>query len=147
MKLDIGAGAKREEGFLATDIAGQPDVRCDARFLPFRGGAFEGIKCHHVLEHIERRDLVGVMNEAHRVLKPGGAIDIEMPVFPFWTAMADPTHVSFYVPQTWDYFSNVAQYGEQMALYGIRPWKLMARKRLSDGQIMRVLMEKPEEAA
>ena len=69
-----------------------------------------------------------------------------MPVFPFWTAMADPTHVTFLVPQTWDYFCNTAKYGEQMELYGIRPWKMLARKRLMDGQIMRVLMEKPEES-
>jgi SAM-dependent methyltransferase len=143
MNLDIGCGAKREDGFLAADIAGHPEVRCDARHMPFKDNSFDEIRCWHVIEHIERRDLVGVMNECHRVLKSGGGIDIEMPVFPFWSAMADPTHVTFLVPQTWDYFTDVAHYGEQMELYGIKPWKLVARKRLTDGQIMRVAMEKP----
>lgn len=143
MKLDMGCGTKREEGYLAVDIAGSPAVRCDVRALPFRDGAFNELRCWHLLEHIERRDLVGVMNEAHRVLEKGGIIDIEMPVFPFWTAMADPTHVTFLVPQTWDYFCDVARYGEQMGLYGIRPWALRARRRLSDGQVMRVVLEKP----
>ena len=146
MNLDVGAGTKREEGFLALDIAGKPDVLGDARCLPFKDGAFDGIRAHHVFEHIERQHLVGVMNECRRVLKPGGCIDIEMPVFPFWSAMADPTHVSFYVPQTWDYFTDTAKFGEHMQLYGIEPWKLRARKRLTEGQVMRVLMEKPEEA-
>jgi SAM-dependent methyltransferase len=143
MKLDLGCGMKREDGWLAFDLAGNPDVRGDARLLPFKDGAFEEIRCWHLIEHLERRDLVPVMNECHRVLKAGGTIDIEAPVFPFWSAMADPTHLSFYVPQTWDYFTNELRYGDQMKLYGIRPWKLLARKRLSDGQVMRVAMEKP----
>jgi len=137
---------KRDDGYLAVDIAGSPDVRCDARALPFSDGAFEEVRCHHLLEHIERRDLIAVMNGCHRVLKPGGIIDIEMPVFPFWTAMADPTHVTFLVPQTWDYFSDQAKYGDHMGLYGIHPWKLVGRRRLMDGQIMRVVMERPEGA-
>ena len=143
MKLDLGAGVKRQDGFLAFDLAGNPDVRGDGRALPFSDGAFEEVRCWHVLEHIERRDLVNVMNECHRVLKAGGTIDIEMPVFPFWTAMADPTHVTFLVPQTWDYFTDQVKYGDHMILYGIRPWKLAWRRRLMDGQIMRVMMEKP----
>ena len=144
MKLDLGAGVKREEGYLAADIAGSPHIRCDARALPFADGAFEEVRCWHLLEHLERRDLIPVMNECHRILRPGGMMDIEMPVFPFWTAMADPTHVSFYVPQTWDYFTDREKYGDHMALYGIRPWRLAMRRRLVDGQIMRVALQKPE---
>ena len=143
MKLDIGAGAKREEGYLATDITGKPDVLCDCRHLPFKEGVFDEIRCWHLLEHIPRPELVSTLNESRRVLMKGGYMDIEMPVFPFWPAMADPTHVAFYVPQTFDYFCDVPRYGEQMELYGIKHWNLKARKRLGEGQVMRVLMEKP----
>jgi SAM-dependent methyltransferase len=142
MKLDLGAGMTEQNGYLRADIAGRPEVRCDARRLPFADGSFEEVRLHHVLEHIERRDLVGVMNEVHRVLAEGGKVDIEVPVFPYWTAIADPTHCSFFVSQTFDYFDQGGQYADHMTLYGIKPWKITERRKLGAGEIIAVEMQK-----
>ena len=143
MKLDVGAGMKAHDGYLRVDIAGQPDVRCDARHLPFREGAFEEVQLEHVLEHIPREYLIPVMNEAHRVLKPKGKVRIEVPVFPFWTAIADPTHVSFFVSQTFDYFTEDHQgIGDYKVLYGIKTWRNKSSVRLCNGEILGVEMEK-----
>lgn len=141
-KLNLGSGFDKSPGYVRVDVAGEPEVWSDARALPFQDGAFSEVKAHHVLEHIPREALIGVMNECWRVTEPGGRIDIEVPVFPYWTAIADPTHISFFVSQTFDYFSEGAGHDDHMRLYGIKPWRLLRRTRMSDGQILGVEMEK-----
>ena len=141
-KLDIGAGDKREDGFLAIDIAGQPDILCDARHLPFRDGAFAEVRALHVLEHIRREDLVATMNEWHRVTAPEGTLEIEVPIFPSDDAMADPTHVSFFVPRTFDYFVDGAGYDGHRRLYGIERWSYITRERCAMNSILHVRLAK-----
>lgn len=138
-KLNLGAGTDEAEGYLRVDIAGRPDVFCDARTLPFRDGTFEEVKAHHILEHIPRPDLIGVMNECHRVLGEGGILDIEVPIFPSDDAMADPTHVSFFVPRTFDYFRKD---NPTRPLYGIQPWEISRRERLGHNSIVGVTLKK-----
>ena len=144
MKLDLGAGFKREDGYLRADCAGQPDVLCDGRALPFRDGSFDELRAHHVLEHIPREALISVMNECHRALHAGGILDVEVPIFPSEAAMGDPTHVSFFVARTFDYFVRGSKYEEHRELYGILPWALVARERLGNNDILRVRLQKCE---
>src|SRR4030042_1636467 len=87
VRLNIGAGTKRDDGYLATDIAGAPDILCDARWLPFRDGTFKGVRMLHVLEHIRREDLIQTMNECHRVAETAAELEIEVPIFPSDDAM------------------------------------------------------------
>jgi len=143
-KLNLGAGFDAEEGFVTFDLSpwATPDVRGDAARLPFAAAAFSGVRAMHVLEHIERRDLIALMNECWRVLAEGGRANIEVPVFPHQLAIADPTHVSFFTSETFDYFCLGQGHDDHMRLYGIRPWRLCSRKRVSDGQILQVEMEK-----
>lgn len=145
MKLNLGSGFDGEEGFVRFDCSphAPADVRGDIRALPFEDGAFSEIKAHHILEHIEKRDHVGVLNECHRVLAPGGTIEVEVPVFPFPLAIADPTHLSFWHSMTFDYFCQGHGHDDHMTLYGILPWKMTAvPKRIADGAIINVTLEK-----
>lgn len=145
MKLNIGAGFDNSEGYVRLDCSpyAPADVRGDIRALPFEDGSFDAIKAHHVLEHIEKRDHVAVLNECHRVLAPGGKIDIEVPVFPFPVSIADPTHLSLWHSMTFDYFCQGHGHDDHMTLYGILPWKMAARpKRYQDGEILGVILEK-----
>jgi len=142
MRLDIGCGDKRDEGYLATDILGKPDVLCDARWLPFKDGAFSGARMLHVLEHIPREFLVQTMNECHRVTAEGGELEIEIPIFPSDDAMADPTHVSFYVPRTFDYFVDGSGHDEHRRMYGIERWAYVLRQRGGMNSIINVRMAK-----
>ena len=144
MRLDIGAGDKRDEGYLATDIAGRPDVICDARHLPFKDGAFGKVRMLHVLEHIPREDLVATVNECHRITEPEGELEIEVPIFPSDDAMADPTHVSFFVPRTFDYFVDGAGHDEHRRLYGIERWSYIDKERLAMNSILNVRLQKCE---
>ena len=145
MKLNLGAGFDNAEGFVRFDCspAAPADVRGDVGRLPFRNGSFEEIKAHHILEHIEKRDHVRALNECHRVLAPGGTIEVEVPVFPFPISIADPTHVSLWHSLSFDYFCQGRGHDEHMTLYGILPWKLVGTpKRMGDGEIVNVTMEK-----
>ncbi len=143
-KLNLGSGMDESEGYVRLDCSPRApvDVRGDMRALPFVDGAFEEVKAFHVLEHLEKRDHVQALNEAHRVLAPGGRIAVEVPVFPFPLAIADPTHLSFWHSMTFEYFCQGFGHDDHMTLYGIRPWKLIERKRYRDGEIIGVTMEK-----
>lgn len=183
-KLDVGAGAKRDDGYETMDISPvfMPDFQHDLTVFPwpFEDATFVEVRCWHVLEHLPRsyfvfhaaeqpqmhgsapermeprNALIDVMNEMHRILAPGGVADIEVPVFPYWTAIADPTHLSFFVPQTFAYFCTGESYSkafrgaraledhaDHRQLYGIKTW--VARKAYRDemGATMRVELVKP----
>ena len=92
-----------------------------------------------------RKGLVDVMNEMWRVLEPEGRCWIEVPLFPTEDAVADPTHGSFLVSQTFDYFVKGGIFEEQRMLYGIKPWAMQRREKLNYGRILYVLLRKVAE--
>ena len=154
-KLDVGAGAKHDDGYLTLDVVPffRPDVLGTLVALPFGDDHFEEVRCHHVLEHMERRDLVPVMNEMWRVLRPGGVVDIEVPVYPHLEAVADPTHLSFYHSATFEYFvrcdrkhdhgsATAGCYEHQRLLYSIKPWSIVSVVRHKYGALVRITMAK-----
>lgn len=106
VSIDIGAGMVRDEGWLTLDIAGNPDIRHDLTQMPwpFEDESVDRLRCHHVLEHLAPQCKVPIFNEMWRVLKVGGTADIEVPVYPFVQAIADPTHLSYWHPESFDYF-------------------------------------------
>lgn len=83
-KVNIGAEKKRE-GWIGVNIDPQweVDVIADAENLPFEDGEIDVIYISHVLEHITYKDkkLMGVVQELHRCLKPGGTLYISVPDF------------------------------------------------------------------
>lgn len=82
--LDLGAGPRRVgQNVLALDIqyVASLDVVGDAHNLPFKDESFGGIILQMVLEHVA--DPKQVLQEAHRVLRPGGRLYCEVPfLFP-----------------------------------------------------------------
>lgn len=142
--LNLGSGAKVEDGLINFDVtaAFNPDVQGTARSLPFKDGSFDAIVAYHVLEHIERRDLIPVMNECWRVLREGGEIRIELPLFPSEKAMSDPTHVSFFTAVTFDYFMLNGHFEDHRVMYGIKPWEMLERAKAGMADILFVRMAK-----
>jgi SAM-dependent methyltransferase len=68
------SGAKTAFARRATDAH---TVTADATRLPFTDGAFDAVLIRDVLHHIE--DVVGVLAEARRVLRPGGRLTLLEP--------------------------------------------------------------------
>jgi SAM-dependent methyltransferase len=60
------------EPYICLDVnfGGNVSIVGDGQHLPFRANTLGAVLCSHVLEHVERPDLV--INEIHRVLRPGG---------------------------------------------------------------------------
>ena len=148
LKLNLGAGWDGTDGFIRVDRAGEPDIRLDmSKPLPFADDSFVEIRAFHVLEHVDRRDLVPLMNECWRIIEPEGVMEIEVPVFPTEAAMSDPTHVSFFTAQTFDYFTKGGQFDGERLLYGIKPWALTDRVRDAMAIFLRVrLVKLPDDA-
>lgn len=103
--LNLGCGTlNRISGEIGYDIdpSCKPDVRGDCSDLPFKDDTFDEVHSIHVLEHI--RDIVRTMDEVYRVLCEGGRFHIRVPLFPSIGSISDPTHVRFFVPETFGYF-------------------------------------------
>ncbi|MGE5595763.1 MAG: class I SAM-dependent methyltransferase [Hyphomicrobiales bacterium] len=114
--VDLGCGSTRQvEGSLGVDAARTPAVHALADLdsgLPFRDGSIDALFAVHVLEHV--RGLLGVMNEAHRVLRPSGVLHVMVPHCGHVNAFADPTHVRYFNRQTFKYFCRPPA--------GVFPW-------------------------
>jgi predicted SAM-dependent methyltransferase len=80
IKLEIGSGP-RLAGWTSLDLNVSADIQHDlTRPLPFPYGSVDEIYSSHVLEHFTYpRPLLGVLEECHRILKPGGRIRIAVP--------------------------------------------------------------------
>jgi len=84
MKLHIGCGKKFLPGYKHLDVIPYEhvDFECDARNLEvIESESISEIYACHVLEHVERNEVVGVLREWWRVLKHGGIIRIAVPDF------------------------------------------------------------------
>ena len=66
----------------------------DIRNLPYQNDVFDGIFCHHVLEHLEEPEKA--LNEFFRVIKDGGIVIVEVPSKWDPNAYRDSTHKQFF---------------------------------------------------
>lgn len=94
--LDVGCGLRKRPGAVGIDRhpASRADVLCDLdRFpYPFADNSFERVLAIHVIEHVA--DVIGTMEELHRVACPGGRVRIETPHYTDFASFCDPTHRS-----------------------------------------------------
>jgi len=83
--------------------------------IPFVDSYFDSISAFDVIEHIPRQSVdhqnklivnpfINLMNEIHRLLKPGGLFYASTPAFPSPEAFQDPTHVNIITEGTHQYF-------------------------------------------
>ncbi len=85
VRLNLGCGDKLIPGYVNVDVAQeragkQPDVVCDIRNLErFEDGYADEILAVHVIEHFWRWEVVDILKEWVRVLKPGGKLILECP--------------------------------------------------------------------
>mgnify|MGYP003440759565 FL=1 len=81
MRLNIGCGGKRIEGYTGVDAVERPgaDIVAKADAIPLPDGSVNEIMAIHLFEHFYRWECDGVLDEWHRLLRPGGRLIMEMP--------------------------------------------------------------------
>jgi predicted SAM-dependent methyltransferase len=79
--LDLGCGSNKLEGAVGVDSDpnSEADIIHDLNIVPypFKNNEFGMVYSHHSLEHLENTEKV--MQEIHRITKPGGKVRIFVP--------------------------------------------------------------------
>lgn len=129
MKLLLGCGEDRREGWTHLDIVTLPhvDVVHDLRVYPWPvdDDAATHVHALDVLEHLP--DTMRFMDECWRVLAAGGELFVQVPHVESDNAWRDPTHARAFHPTTFDYFDPVTTYGKRYGFYTDRKWKIVNR--------------------
>jgi SAM-dependent methyltransferase len=122
--LHLGSGLHYREDAVNVDVTQRtnPDVvhNLNVRPWPFPENRFDTILAHDVIEHLE--DIVGTMEEVHRVGKPRGMINITVPHFSSYGAFTDPTHRHYFGRFTFDYFCQ----DHPLAFYGMCRFRVIS---------------------
>ena len=102
MKLNLGGGLIKKEGFINVDILKGADIVWDLNKAPypFKDESIDYIFCSHTLEHLKEPELF--FNEVQRILKRGGACEIIVPHYKYVGAYSNFGHRGFYEPNTID---------------------------------------------
>ena len=90
--LELGSGPRKgTDGWITFDFP-VPNLEEGADLsgnlyqpLPFNDGEVSRIYCSHVLEHFHIRDLMKLLRECHRILRPGGVMSIAVPNARIWS--------------------------------------------------------------
>jgi len=118
---DLGGGESSPEWYRCVDILDSADVECDIRHgLPFEDNSVGVIRAKDFLEHVPHCPdstcrhqacycTVGLMNEIHRVLVPGGWLLSMTPSTGGRGAFQDPTHCSFWNRNSFWYYTREEQ--------------------------------------
>ncbi len=80
--LNVGCGQRFHSSWTNVDL--EPADRSVTKHditqgLPCETGSYDGIYHSHVLEHLDPDDGIRLLDECHRVLKPGGVLRIVVP--------------------------------------------------------------------
>ena len=107
LRVNLGCGNKRREGFIGVDVGDFPavDVRSDVldylRSLP--DASVAEVYSRHFLEHLEPPALQELLAQVDRVLQPGGRIHFIVPHFSNPYYHSDPTHRQAFGVHTFSY--------------------------------------------
>ena len=82
LRLNLGCGKRVLDGFLNLDkfpVDGRVGfLDLDVFPYPFKNDSVDEVVLSHVLEHLV--DPLHVVEECHRILKPGGVLQVDLPI-------------------------------------------------------------------
>ena len=104
--VDLGGGLNGAEGYETVDRREGADIVADLDDYPWplEAGSVGVLRASHVLEHLYSP--VDAMNEAYRVLAPGGWFFVEVPSTDGRGAFQDPGHRSFWNENSFWYYTT-----------------------------------------
>ena len=134
--LHVGAGRTRGYG---TSLDVSPDVGADIvadlmQPLPLPDKSYDAVYAFNILEHLP--DLVSVLGELHRIVRPGGIIVVLVPHFSSSSAFIDPTHRRGFSYRTFDYFVEGTSMFQDFGWYSAARFKIRERQLLLESGIL-----------
>lgn len=141
IKLDIGCGPNKKEGFLGLDCIPFKgvDFLWDVRKVPWKcwpadlknvvdvpvieDNSVEEVHTSHFVEHLDAVERVSFCNELHRVLVPGGKCTMIVPHWASSRAYGDPTHKWPPVGEMWFMYLSQKWRDENAPHTDIKHWK------------------------
>lgn len=128
--LDVGCGNDKILGAVGIDVVPGPQIDIvhdlDRMPWPVETSSFDVIRLWSVMEHLH--DLVAVMEEVHRVARPGAIVLIGTPHFSSANAYTDPTHVHFLSGRFLDYFVEGTEMSGHYGFYSKVRFRLLERR-------------------
>lgn len=116
IRWNLGSCDRKFPGFLSIDIVPPCDIQADLRrHWPAPDSTIKEIRAYDIIEHLP--DKIHTMNEAWRVLVPGGRLDIEVPTTDGRGAWQDPTHVSYWNRNSFLYYTDGDAHRERFGLH------------------------------
>lgn len=128
--LNLGCGNRLEGGGAVnhdrTKHRPEIDVAWDLNCLPWPwpDNAFDQVIALSVFEHL-RLDLVEVLNECWRLLRPGGQLVLKLPHWQSDVSYWDPTHRWHFSLRSFDQFDPDTERGKVYAFYTDRKWRIV----------------------
>ena len=107
MKLDLGAGINKKEGFIGVDVRAFPGVDVVADLTkpwPWADESVDEVHCSHMIEHLTAEQRIFFVNELYRVLKPKGTATLIAPHWASTRAYGDLTHQWPPVCEMWFFY-------------------------------------------
>jgi ubiquinone/menaquinone biosynthesis C-methylase UbiE len=109
VKLDLGCGKNKREGFVGVDIIsfdGVVDIVVDLgrKKWPWEDASVDEAHCSHMIEHLTASERIHFVNELYRVLKPGAQCSMSFPHWNSCRAYGDLTHQWPPVSEFWFYY-------------------------------------------
>jgi len=108
MKYNLGCGFKKIESYVNcdNDEVVKPDLILDLNSKKW----FSKIKdadeicAYNVIEHLD--NLENFFTNAYKALNVGGKLRISVPCVYHENAFNDPTHINYFTPKTFNFFTN-----------------------------------------
>jgi SAM-dependent methyltransferase len=152
IRLDIGCGEAKTEGFIGLDIRALPGVDIvhdvEEQPWPLPDECVLMAVCSHVVEHINphKFGFIDFMDEVWRVMKPGGEFAISCPHGNSQGFLQDPTHCNMINETTWAYFDpeEPRTGGMLYNIYRPKPWRIKYLSWAPDANIEVVLVKREE---
>lgn len=124
VKLDLGCGANKREGFKGVDISADcgADVVFDLRTTPWPWAdeSVDEVHCSHFFEHLSGPERIPFMAELYRIMKPGAKALFITPDCDSHRAIQDPTHAWPPVcAESYLYFNKAWRDANKLSHYGI----------------------------
>lgn len=120
MKIDLGCGRRKKEGYFGIDCQELEgvDLVCDCNnIIPLENNIADEICAYDFLEHVNNDKRIHIMSEIWRLLKPNGILTANTPSTDGRGAFQDPTHYSFWNENSFLYYTQ----DDHRRLYDIKP--------------------------